>query len=104
MHGKSLVPVLNGDTDEHRNAMITGYYQGIDRCIRDKTWSYIQRPQDEPDELYNLKEDRAETTDLAAQYPEKVKELEKQWDAQVEQIRSARSCASATVVTSPSPR
>lgn len=64
MHGKSFVPVIYGDTNEHREAIIIGYYQGIDRCIRSKTWSYIQRPEDEPDELYNLKEDPKETENL----------------------------------------
>lgn len=68
MHGESFVPVLYGDTDEHREAMITGYHQGVDRCIRDKTWSYIQRPEDEPDELYNLKEDPRETKNLIDEY------------------------------------
>jgi arylsulfatase len=48
------------------------------------------KPNDGPWELYNLKSDRAEATDLAAQFPEKVKELEKQWDAQVAQFRQVR--------------
>ncbi len=75
MHGESYVPVLNGDTDELREAMITGYYQGIDRCIRDKTWSYIQRPADEPDELYNLKEDPGETKNVIDEYHTEAQRL-----------------------------
>ncbi|MBD3184261.1 sulfatase-like hydrolase/transferase [Candidatus Poribacteria bacterium] len=74
-HGESFVPVLYGDTDEHRQAMITGYYQGIDRCIRDKTWSYIQRPEDEPDELYNLQKDPRETKNLIDKHTEEAKRL-----------------------------
>ena len=38
-------------------------------------------------ELFNLAEDRTETNDLSASHPEKVKELEKMWLAQVEQFR-----------------
>jgi len=72
MHGESFTPVLHGDTNEHREAMITGYYSGIDRCIRDKNWSYIQRPQDEPDELYNLKDDPRETKNLIDEYSEEA--------------------------------
>lgn len=41
-------------------------------------------------ELYKISEDRAETNDLAAQYPEKIKALKKQWEAQVEQIRQIK--------------
>ena len=51
MAGRSFMPVLTGDADEHRRSMITGYHGGIDRCTRDETWSYIQRPAGEPDEL-----------------------------------------------------
>lgn len=64
MHGKSFLPVLYGDTNEHRNTIITGYNQGTDRCIRDKHWSLIQRPENEPDELYNLIDDPRETKNL----------------------------------------
>jgi len=64
MHGRSFVPVLYGDTDKHRDNIISGYHDGIDRCIRDANWSYIQRPANEPDELYNIKEDPRETKNL----------------------------------------
>lgn len=61
MHGRSLRPVLSGDTEEHRDAVISGYYEGQDRCIRTKTWSYIARPEGQPDELYHLQDDPRET-------------------------------------------
>jgi arylsulfatase A-like enzyme len=41
MHGRSFRPVLEGDTDTHREVIITGYHEAIDRCVRDRTWSYI---------------------------------------------------------------
>ena len=75
MHGESFAPVLYGDTDEHRTAIITGYHQGMDRCIRDETWSYIQRPEDEPDELYNLWDDPRETINLIDEYHEEAARL-----------------------------
>ncbi len=64
MHGKSFLPVLKGDTNEHRPAIITGYHEALERCIRDKRWSYVIRPEGEPDELYDLKNDWRETTNL----------------------------------------
>jgi len=64
MQGKSFVKVLTGESEEHRDAVIIGYHEGEDRCVRTKEWSYIHRPEGQPDELYNLKEDPRETRNL----------------------------------------
>jgi arylsulfatase A-like enzyme len=64
MHGKSFARVVLGETDVHRDAVISGYHEGIDRSIRDGEWSYIQRPAGESDELYNLRADPRETRNL----------------------------------------
>jgi arylsulfatase A-like enzyme len=75
MQGRSFRPVLSGDTDTHRQTIITGYHEAVDRCVRDETWSYIQRPEGEPDELYNLAEDPKEHTNLIDRYPEEARRL-----------------------------
>ena len=75
MHGKSFRAVLEGDTDEHRDAVIVGFHAGQDRCIRDKTWSYVARPGDEPDELYHLIDDPRERTNLIDRCPEEAMRL-----------------------------
>lgn len=75
MAGRSLVPVLRGEKDTHRDAVIVGYYEGFDRCIRDENWSYIRRPNTEPDELYNLAEDPRETRNLIDEYPDQARRL-----------------------------
>jgi arylsulfatase A-like enzyme len=75
MYGKSFLPVLEGEADEHREATISGYHEGIDRCIRDREWSYIQRPKGEPDELYNLTKDPKERVNLIDDCPEKAQRL-----------------------------
>jgi arylsulfatase A-like enzyme len=75
MHGRSFLPVLRGDTDAHRQAIITGYYESPARCIRDARWSYIQRAEREPDELYDLAEDPAERVNLIDQYPDEARRL-----------------------------
>ncbi len=75
MHGKSFVPVLNAETDKHRNAAMMGYYEGVDRCVRDSAWSYVQRPEGEPDELYNLNDDPKEKVNLVDKHPEEAQRL-----------------------------
>lgn len=64
MQGKSFAGVLKGEKNEHREAVIIGYHEGEDRCVRTKEWSYIHRPEGQPDELYNLIEDPREKMNL----------------------------------------
>jgi len=73
--GKSLLPLARGQASEVRQAIISGYFGAPDRCIRDKVWSYIRRPAEEPDELYNLREDPGEKTNLIDRYPEQAQRL-----------------------------
>ncbi|MEA3406780.1 MAG: sulfatase [Chloroflexota bacterium] len=73
--GKSLMPLIRGEIDEIRQAIISGYFEAPDRCIRDKIWSYIRRPEGQPDELYNLQEDPKETTNLIDEHPEEAQRL-----------------------------
>jgi len=75
MHGRSFRPVLEGDTDAHRETVIVGYHQGQERCVRDETWSYVRRPEEEPDELYNLADDPKETRNLVDDHPEQARRL-----------------------------
>jgi arylsulfatase A-like enzyme len=69
LQGRSFVPVLNGDADHHREFIITGYHKSVERCVRDSTWSYVQRPPGEPDELYNLLDDPRELTNRIDDHP-----------------------------------
>ena len=69
MHGKSFRSVLEGDAQHFHTSIITGFKKGVDRCIRDETWSYVSRPANEPDELYNLVEDPRETNNLIDEHP-----------------------------------
>jgi arylsulfatase A-like enzyme len=75
MHGRSFAAVLRGDTDRHRDASISGYHRGGDRCIRDARWSYVERPGDRPDELYDLAADPRETRNLVDERPEEARRL-----------------------------
>ena len=75
MNGRSFLDVLKGDADGHRDVIITGYHGAVDRCTRDRTWSYVQRPEDEPDELYNLADDPAERENLIDSHHEEAVRL-----------------------------
>jgi len=79
MPGKSFKPVVLGDSDTHRDAVICGYHAGIDRCIRDAVWSYVQRPEGETDELYNLMDDPRETRNLIDEHKEEALRLSRRF-------------------------
>jgi arylsulfatase A-like enzyme len=49
--------------------------------IRDGDWKLIKRYEGKEFELFNLKDDLGETTDVAKQFPRKVKKLNKKLDA-----------------------
>jgi arylsulfatase A-like enzyme len=76
LHGKSLVP------DFARDGMVKHDFlwwnHDGNRAIRVGDWKLVADHQ-KPWELFDLGKDRSETKDLAAEYPEKVKELEKAW-------------------------
>jgi arylsulfatase A-like enzyme len=74
--GVSLLPVIQGQGPTVREAIITGYDRGIDRCIRTETWSLIQRPDGVPDELYHLIDDPREQHNQLESRSEIARELE----------------------------
>ena len=75
MQGRSFLPVLRGESDVLRDVIVTGYHEAPDRCVRDRTWSYVQRPEGEPDELYNLIDDPRERTNLIDEHPDEARRL-----------------------------
>ncbi|MDQ7860022.1 MAG: sulfatase-like hydrolase/transferase [Armatimonadota bacterium] len=70
MHGRSFRRVLEGERDEHRSVIITGYFEGLDRCVRTAEWSYIERPAGEPEELYHLTDDPGERGNVVDRHPD----------------------------------
>jgi len=73
--GRSLLPLIRGEVSEVRPAIISGYHEAPDRVIRDRVWSYIRRPEGQPDELYNLVEDPKEKLNLIDRYPQEAQRL-----------------------------
>ncbi|MEM1607175.1 MAG: sulfatase [Candidatus Bathyarchaeia archaeon] len=64
MQGWSFLEVVEGLREEHRSHIIAGYHEAADRCVRNREWSYVKRPEGQPDELYYLVEDPKERNNL----------------------------------------
>jgi arylsulfatase len=79
--GRSLVPALAGDVPIARDSL-WWLHEG-NRAVRVGDWKLVAA-KDVPWELYDLKTDRSEQRNLAAQMPEKVKELDQVWQRQTD--------------------
>ncbi|MEM0003594.1 MAG: sulfatase [Thermoproteota archaeon] len=88
MHGRSFLNVLLNELNEFRKYAISGYYEAVDRCIRDQEWSYIQRPEGQSDELYNLVKDPKETKNLVDENPDEAKRLASAFGTYFKKIES----------------
>lgn len=84
--GKSLAPALAEDVAIPRDSL--WWLHDDHRAIRVGDWKLVA-PAKEPWELYDLKADRAEQTNLAAKMPEKVKEMSELWQKQTDAFISA---------------
>lgn len=82
--GKSLTPAFAKDGSVKRDSL--WFYHDGHRATRVGDWKLVGKF-DEPWELYNLRDDRSETKNLAASHPEKVMELELAWLKETDQLR-----------------
>jgi arylsulfatase A-like enzyme len=62
--GRSLVPVLRGESNTLRNVIFTGYTK-VQRAVRDEHWKLIRYPEIHKTQLFDLQSDPAELHDLA---------------------------------------
>jgi arylsulfatase A-like enzyme len=74
--GKSLLPILQGKKRKGHDSLY--FHFGTDRALRQGSWKLVSAKLGRW-ELYNMDTDRTETNDLAAKYPERVREMEKKW-------------------------
>jgi arylsulfatase len=81
--GKSLVAALATDVPIERDSL-WWLHEGH-RAIRVGDWKLVAA-RNEPWELYNLKTDRAEQHQLAAELPEKVNQLAQLWQQQTDRF------------------
>jgi arylsulfatase len=83
--GKSLVPALAKDGSVTRDYL--WWYHIGNRAIRVGDWKLVA-PAAAPWELYDLRSDRAESKNLAAEHPDKVKELQQAWTRHADEFRA----------------
>lgn len=76
--GRSLLPILRGE-ERAGHAALFWEHMGA-RAIRAGDWKLVSSGADAPWELYDLARDRSEQNDLAARHPERVREMEEQWN------------------------
>jgi arylsulfatase len=85
--GRSLLPAFSQDVTVPREAL-WWLHEG-NRAIRSGNWKLVASKND-PWELYDLSNDRAESNNLIASHPEIAADLEKKWNAQVEAMAAMR--------------
>ena len=78
LEGQPLTPLFRGDTRPGHDQI--GWEHLGARAIRQGDWKLVALAK-KPWELYNLADDRTEMHDLAEQEPERVKAMEKDWEA-----------------------
>ena len=77
LDGLSFVPTLLGKADEQQIHPYLFWKYGNKTAIRKKEWKAVRNAKTKGLELYNLSTDIGETNNLSAQYPNKIRELEK---------------------------
>lgn len=76
MNGMNILPLFLGESIDTDNRLLYWEFTGKQRAARKGDWKVVSLKWDEPLELYNLKEDMTESTDLADQHPEIIEEFE----------------------------
>lgn len=77
VEGKSLTPIFRGK-QRVPHASLSWALMG-NRAIRQGDWKAVWGASDKRWELYNLKEDRSETVNLASKYPRQLTALAEDW-------------------------
>jgi len=96
--GHSLVPAFAKDVTIDRESL-WWLHEG-NKAIRIGDWKLVAARGD-PWELYDMKTDRAEQHNLAAQMPDKVRELDQAWQRQTD---SFIELAKKTLADQPKPK
>ncbi|VGO13111.1 Arylsulfatase [Pontiella desulfatans] len=78
LDGVNLLPMLEGKKALDERTLYWRF--GTQYAVRHGDWKIVSAAYDEPPRLINLADDPAEDHDLSAQHPEKMEELQKQWD------------------------
>lgn len=77
MQGISFLPALQGKAAKGHDYLFNEHFKA--RYARSKDWKLVSTAQDTIWRLYRINEDETELNDLAAKFPDKVKELDMRW-------------------------
>ncbi len=94
LSGSSLMPLLEGNPEIRLEKPQFSWYQQS-RGLTYRGWKAVQL-YDGPWQLYDLGNDRTETTNLAAEHPDKLAELIKLWNQQADPALLQRQPAVGT--------
>ena len=90
MEGRSLLPLLEGQTLPLEKPIFIEHFGNCALITEDWKLREGGESNNEPWELYDLRRDRFETQDLAAQHPERVAAMETEWNAIAARIGARR--------------
>ncbi len=82
--GISLLPTFAGESQPQHDALYWEHFGA--RAIRSGDWKLVRSRQEETWELYNLRADRNEQSNLATSNPDKVKALAADWQKWAEKV------------------
>lgn len=77
MDGINLYPLLQGKEIADDDRKLYWEFPGHAQAVRWGKWKFIKPVWSEPAQLYDLTSDISETTDLSAEHPEIIKEIER---------------------------
>jgi arylsulfatase A-like enzyme len=86
LQGNSLMPVLTGKSQENPPFIISGWTERF-RMYYEGDWKIV-RKNNEDWELYNMKEDPIEMHDLASQMTQRVGQLERNYNREMERFKA----------------
>ncbi|UOQ69850.1 arylsulfatase [Hymenobacter volaticus] len=86
--GKSFVPLLTSAKALTQRLHPELFWEHFGAAaLRQQDWKIVRLSENSPWELYDLKVNRSETTNLAAQYPERVTTMSQRWHKLAEQYQ-----------------
>jgi arylsulfatase A-like enzyme len=78
INGMNILPLFYGHQVETNNRLLYWEFTGKQRAARRGDWKVVSVKKDAPLELYHISKDMTESTNLAQDHPEIVKEFEQE--------------------------